>query len=100
MRAHVAGALRMHWGQAVDGAVLMAGVDRASSAVAVCVIVRRVRACYGGWRAPRDELTLHLSPPQMPNYDGFYFAGVLLCVVGAGLLQYQSYGGKVRVLCN
>jgi hypothetical protein len=35
----------------------------------------------------------------MPNYDGFYFAGVLLCVVGAGLLQYQSYGGKVRALC-
>jgi hypothetical protein len=23
---------------------------------------------------------------------------VLLCVVGAGLLQYQSYGGKVRAL--
>jgi hypothetical protein len=65
MRAHAAGALRMHWGQAVDGTVLIAGVDRASSAVA------------------------------MPNYDGFYFAGVLLCVVGAGLLQYQSYGGKV-----
>ena len=39
MRAHAAGALRMHWGQAVDGTVLIAGVDRASSAVAVRVRV-------------------------------------------------------------
>ena len=67
--------------------------------VCACAIVRCVHARCGGCRAPRNELTLHLSPPQMPNYDGFYFAGVLLCVVGAGLLQYQSYGGKVRALC-
>ena len=35
------------------------------------------------------------SAASIPNLDGFYFAGVLVCVVCAGLLQYQSYGGKV-----
>ena len=47
MRAHAAGAMRMQWRQAVDEAVLMAGVDRASSAVAVRVRVcdRALRAC-------------------------------------------------------
>ena len=32
---------------------------------------------------------------ELPDYDGFYFFGVVVCVVCAGLLQYQSYGGKV-----
>jgi len=31
---------------------------------------------------------------EIPDYDGFYFAGVLVCVVCAGLLQYQAAGGK------
>lgn len=35
------------------------------------------------------------SAASIPDLDGFYFAGVLVCVVCAGLLQYQSYGGKV-----
>ena len=57
----------MHHGIHAEGAVaLLAGIDKASSAV------------------------------DVPNLDAFYFTGVLLCVVGAGLLQYQSYGGKVR----
>jgi len=32
---------------------------------------------------------------EIPDYDGFYFAGVLVCVVCAGLLQYNAAQGKV-----
>jgi hypothetical protein len=60
MRAHAAGALRMHWGQAVDGTVLIAGVDRASSAVAV-----RVRVCD---RAPRASTLRGMPRPVRRAY--------------------------------
>jgi len=32
---------------------------------------------------------------EIPDYDGFYFAGVVVCVVCAGLLQYNAAQGKV-----
>jgi len=31
---------------------------------------------------------------EIPDYDGFYFAGVVVCVVCAGLLQYNAAQGK------
>eukprot|EP00287_Rhodomonas_sp_CCMP768_P004802 CAMPEP_0196728708 /NCGR_PEP_ID=MMETSP1091-20130531/9312_1 /TAXON_ID=302021 /ORGANISM="Rhodomonas sp., Strain CCMP768" /LENGTH=198 /DNA_ID=CAMNT_0042071495 /DNA_START=21 /DNA_END=617 /DNA_ORIENTATION=- len=62
------------------------------------------RSAHKSWHHPLTvrAKNLHLNlvagldaGSDLPNLDAFYFTGVFVVAVSAGLLQYQSYGGNV-----